>query len=94
MRRELQAILCVLAAAAAAQPTPGALPPERMNYQGVLRDAANRPLDGSFDMVFRLVDAAGGGEILVDRHDGVNRVTVARGLFNVHLGGGVVSCQL
>jgi hypothetical protein len=34
-----------------------------MNYQGVLRDAASRPLDGSFDMVFRLIDAAGGDEI-------------------------------
>jgi hypothetical protein len=31
-----------------------ASPPELVNYQGVLRDDVGAPLDGSFDMVFRL----------------------------------------
>ena len=38
-----------------------AAPPERMNYQGVLRDAADKPLTGSYTMAFRFYDAASGG---------------------------------
>ncbi len=46
-----------------------ATPPDRIHYQGVLRDAADVPLDGSHDMVFRFFDAAVvGNEILVDQH--------------------------
>lgn len=34
-------------------PSFAASPPERINYQGVLRDAAGNPADGSYPMVFR-----------------------------------------
>jgi hypothetical protein len=71
-----------------------ATPPDRVRYQGVLRDASNNPQDGSFDMVFRFFDAeVGGGEILVDSHTAADgaAVTVTGGLFDVQLGGGAVS---
>ena len=29
-----------------------ASPPDLLNYQGVLRDASDNPLDGSYDMIF------------------------------------------
>jgi len=60
-------------------------PSSQMNYQGVLRDASDKPLDGTYNMVFRFFGAdVGGDEILVDTHTGV---VVADGLFNVRLGG-------
>ncbi|MDQ7007230.1 MAG: hypothetical protein Q9Q40_08350 [Acidobacteriota bacterium] len=68
-------------------------PPDRMHYQGVLRDASDAPLDGDYDMVFRFWSAdVAGDEILVDRHVAVNTqaVTVAGGLFSVQLGTGEV----
>ena len=64
-------------------------PPERINYQGVLRNDADEPLDGTFAMVFRFFDApTGGNEISVDAHGAVN---VSGGLFNVELGSGTVT---
>ncbi len=78
----------ILAGAVAAAP-----PPERMHYQGVLRDSADAPLDGSFDMAFRFFDAElGGNEILVDQHlaAGTGAVSASGGLFSVDLGGGNV----
>src|SRR5262245_9659627 len=67
-------------------------PPATLNYQGVLRDAADKPRNGSFDMVFRFFDAATvGNEILVDTHAGGGAVVVSNGLFNVPLGGGTLS---
>jgi hypothetical protein len=62
-----------------------ALPPDNLNYQGVLRNAEGVPLYGEFPMVFRFYSAPGGGdEILVDSHGAVG---VENGLFNVMLGG-------
>ena len=67
-------------------------PPPLINYQGVLRDSANRPLTGTYDMVFRFFDVpAGGNAILVDSHIGGGGVVVSGGLFNAHLGGGSIS---
>src|SRR5580765_5600330 len=69
-------------------------PPALVNYQGVLRDALDKPRAGTFDMVFRFYDApTSGTEILVDSHTGGggNAVTVTGGLFNVPLGGGTVT---
>lgn len=81
-------ILALLFAVAA----DAATAPARIDYQGVLRDANDQPLDGSYDMTFRFFDLlAGGNEILVDAHTGANAVVVEGGLFAVHLGGGVVS---
>ncbi len=73
----------------AAQPVPAG-----MSYRGVLRDAADRPLVGLYDMVFRFYDAAvGGEELLVDAHEagGTGAVAVPRGTFSVALGTGVVT---
>lgn len=84
------ASLALLPAAAAL----AAAPPGLVNHQGVLRDASDRPLSGTYDMTFRFYDAAAGGnEILVDAHTagGGSAVVVSGGLFDVALGGGTVS---
>ncbi|HET8947435.1 MAG TPA: hypothetical protein VFQ07_10665 [Candidatus Polarisedimenticolia bacterium] len=65
-----------------------------MNYQGVLRNQSDQPLSGTYDMVFRFMDApTAGNEILVDQHTAATSiaVTVANGLFDVTLGAGAVS---
>ncbi len=70
-----------------------ASPPGLLNYQGVLRDASDAPLSGTYDMVFRFYSlAAGGDHILTDFHKALNggAVTVDGGLFNVQLGGGSI----
>jgi len=67
-------------------------PPSTLNYQGVLRDAADKPQAGIYAMVFRFFDAASGGaEILVDTHSGGNAISVINGVFNVALGSGSVA---
>jgi hypothetical protein len=71
-----------------------AAPPGLIHYQGVLRDASDAPLSGSYDMVFRLYDApAGGQEILVDSHTSGSggQVVVSGGLFSAEIGGGDVT---
>ena len=80
------ALLAVLAASAAT-------PPALVNYQGVLRNAADKPQSGTYDMTFRFFDAqTAGNEILVDAHTGGgSAVTVANGLFSAALGGGTVT---
>jgi len=80
--------------AAAAGPGFAATPPTLVNYQGVLRDAADAPLTGSYDMRFRFWDAASGGvEIMIDEHTALtgSAVAVTQGLFDVLLGGGAVA---
>jgi len=43
--------------------------PKLVNWQGVLRDASDAPLNGSFDMRFRLFDAESAANlILIDSH--------------------------
>ncbi|MBP7149388.1 MAG: hypothetical protein KBD01_17795, partial [Acidobacteria bacterium] len=86
--------LIVVLVAALGPATFAADPPALVNYQGVLRDEADRPRKGVFDMVFRFMSLdTGGVEIMVDSHTaaGGNAVAVAGGLFNVQLGGGTVS---
>ncbi|PYQ11410.1 MAG: hypothetical protein DMH00_08235, partial [Acidobacteria bacterium] len=69
-----------------------ATPPALVNYQGVLRDATDKPRNGTFDMTFHFFDAVtAGNEILVDAHTGGGGVVVTGGLFNVQLGGGLVT---
>ncbi len=81
-----------LAAALAGPAAHAATPPAQVNYQGVLRDAADRPLNGTFDMTLSLWDAASAGnQVLVDAHSGADGVIVSGGLFSTTLGGGVVS---
>jgi|KBSSwiStaDraftv2_1062776.scaffolds.fasta_scaffold02755_12 hypothetical protein len=84
----------VLALVVSASAVLAADPPTLVNYQGVLRDALDKPRAGTFDMVFRFYDAStAGNEILVDAHTGGggNAVTVSGGLFSVQLGGGTVT---
>ena len=72
----------------------GAAIPSEINYQGVLRDAADQPLGGNFDMTFLFwSDAPFGDLIMIDRHLNVrgNPVPVANGLFNVRLGSGQIA---
>ena len=90
----MKRLVLAIVAIAAVSTVPAADPPALVNYQGVLRDALDKPRTGTFDMVFRFFDApTGGTEILVDSHagGGGNAVTVAGGLFNVPLGGGTVT---
>ena len=71
-----------------------AQPPELINYQGVLRDGGGEPLDGSYDMVFRLYDDPSAGSLLLtDAHlaAGSGSVTVVDGIFSVSLGSGSVT---
>lgn len=89
-----RAILLPVLAIAAIGLAAAATPPDLLNYQGVLRDSTDAPLDGDFDMVFRFYSAdTGGDETLVDRHTVADSapVTVSGGLFNVALGSGQVA---
>jgi hypothetical protein len=66
-------------------------PPGLINYQGILRDSSDKPLNASYDMTFTFFSASSGGdEILIDQHldVGTGAVTVTDGLFNAWLGGG------
>jgi hypothetical protein len=90
MKKLAAAIVLVVAVSS----VPAADPPALVNYQGVLRDASDKPRAGTFDMVFRFYDAlSAGSEILVDAHTGGggNAVIVSGGLFNVQLGGGTLT---
>jgi hypothetical protein len=56
-------------------------------YQGRLADANGNPLTGTYNMIFRLYDAASGGTPLwTEQWTGSNGVRVSDGLFNVMLG--------
>jgi hypothetical protein len=56
-------------------------------YQGRLADADGNPLTGTYNMIFRLYDVAGGGTPLwTEQWTGSNSVRVSDGLFNVMLG--------
>ncbi|PYQ11412.1 MAG: hypothetical protein DMH00_08245 [Acidobacteria bacterium] len=85
-------LLALLSALAAPVLLSAATPPVLVNYQGVLRDATDKPRNGTFDMTFHFFDAVtAGNEILVDAHTGGGGVVVTGGLFNVQLGGGTVT---
>ena len=56
-------------------------------YQGRLADSAGAPLTGTYNMIFRLYSAAGGGVPLWEEPwIGTSEVSVSDGLFNVMLG--------
>jgi hypothetical protein len=66
-----------------------AVPPSRINYQGVLRDSSGNPLSGSQTMTFRLYDSISGGTLLWEETYSPSyspQVTVSSGLFTVALG--------
>ncbi len=84
-------VVAILAAVAAVVAVRAADPPAAVNYQGVLRDASDKPRTGSFNIVFRFFDAAS-IEIFIDAHTlPAHQVVVTNGLFNVVLGGGDVA---
>lgn len=90
----MKRLVAAIAFAASMSTVSAADPPTLVNYQGVLRDALDKPRAGTFDMVFRFYDApTAGTEILVDSHTGGggNAVSATGGLFNVQLGGGTVT---
>ena len=66
-----------------------------MPVQGVLSDGAGNPLDGSFDVTFRIFGNSGGAALFTEVHSGVDAVAVDNGVFAVRLGeltaGGVPS---
>jgi hypothetical protein len=71
----------------------GVEPSPFINFQGVLRDSGENPLDGGHDMSFHFYDAPSfGNEILRDEHMavGTGDVSVSGGMFGVVLGGGDV----
>ena len=89
MNRFVTAITCLAIGAGLAF---GAEPPALVGYQGVLRDASDRPLNGTYDLIFRFVDAPSGGTLLLtDYHTGPSGVVVSGGLFATFLGGGMLS---
>ena len=58
--------------------------PQLINFQGVLTDSAGAPLDGPFDITFKLYgQASGGADFWTEPHIGV---AVSNGTFSVHLG--------
>ncbi len=98
MRRSaiMRAAVAMLAVATpfgpAANRTAAATPPASLNYQGVLRDAGDKPLSGNYDITLTLWDAPNAGnQVLVDAHTGAGSVSVSGGLFNCTVGGGTVT---
>ena len=82
-----------------ALPASAAAPPDLINYQGVLRDAAGAPAAGAHDMIFRFYDAEGdascnGGTLLLtDAHElaDTGAVEVQDGLFSAAVGSGRIT---
>lgn len=59
--------------------------PQRTSYQGYLTDNSNNPLNGSYDLTFKIYDDSIGSNILYEEtHTGV---PVVEGLFSVLIGG-------
>ncbi len=58
MRDKSVWVLCAILLFSWAGPSLAASPPERVNFQGVLRDNSGNPLDGDHDMVFRFFSTA------------------------------------
>jgi hypothetical protein len=89
----LMIVLLVLAQSVGALPLPVTQHAPRSTststiaYQGRLADSAGVPLTGTYNMIFRLYDAATSGTPLWEEQwTGPNGVKVSDGLFNVMLG--------
>ncbi len=66
---------------------PSAISTSTIAHQGRLADASGAPFTGTYNMIFRLYDAASGGAPLWEENwNGSNGVRVSAGLFNVMLG--------
>ena len=58
--------------------------PYKINYQGVLKDAAGAKVDGVVNIDLRLLPLGGGAEVFSESHAGVS---VVGGLFSLKIGG-------
>ena len=58
--------------------------PAKINYQGVLKDAAGVKVDGTVDIDLRLLELGGGAAVFSESHTGVS---VVGGLFSLKIGG-------
>lgn len=61
--------------------------PHLIHYQGKLTDSESNPLEGAYDLTFRIYDAEDGGSLLWD--EAQTGVVVQKGLFSVMLGSAV-----
>lgn len=58
-----------------------------ISYQGQLTNTSGTPLNGDYDLTFRLYNVANGGTALwTEQWTGANNITVTDGLFHVMLG--------
>lgn len=58
--------------------------PETISYQGFLRDADRKPINGNYDITFKIYDdSTGNEELWSEKH---NSVQIKNGVFNVILG--------
>ena len=64
----------------------GALVPQYINYQGILRDSAGNLEDGTFSMIFKIYDAETSGTAVFNAAGNTTTVSVSNGLYNVRLG--------
>jgi microcystin-dependent protein len=58
--------------------------PHLINYQGKLTDASGQPLEGSFELTFRIYDAENAGNLLWE--EAQTGVVIQKGIFNILLG--------
>ena len=58
--------------------------PAKINYQGVLKDAAGAKIDGTVDIDLSLLPLGGGTAVFSESHTGVS---VVGGLFSLKIGG-------
>ncbi|MEO0205724.1 MAG: hypothetical protein ABIL22_03495 [candidate division WOR-3 bacterium] len=58
--------------------------PRMLNYQGFVTDTLNKPINDSLDILFRIYDAASGGNLLWSETQ--LDVPILKGIFNVLLG--------
>ena len=91
MKTDLRYWMTAVVVASCAGLVLAAAPPERISFQGVLRDSAGAPVTGSQTMIFRLYDSDGApscstGTLLISDDQGSQMVS--GGLFKVALGGG------
>jgi len=66
------------------QPISYAEIPHLINYQGKLADSDGSPLNGSYNVTFRIYDAESGGSLLWQE---AHAATIEKGIFSIMLGG-------
>ncbi|MBI5873339.1 MAG: hypothetical protein HZB36_04260 [Candidatus Omnitrophica bacterium] len=77
------AVVLIIATSCVCATTEGAVP-HLINYQGRLTDTAGNPLNGSYNLTFRIYDALSAGNLLWEETQ--TGVVVDKGLFGILLG--------